>query len=300
MKQAAPAVRHMVTANLLRQTGLDSIQGRGPAQIFGPVASIPELESLTVAWSFFEGNIHSRSYSHIIRNIYSVPKDEFNKIHHIPEIAEMAANIGQYYEQLHTLNCRVQLGLPVSQDDHIDAIWLALHASYALEAIRFMVSFATSLGMAENKLFIGNGNIVKLIMHDEMLHKEWTAYIINQVLKDDERFSRAEERCRAVVTKIYADVIREEKDWAKYLFNKGVVVGLNERIMHDFVDWMAADALKQIGLKHACSLKSTPLPWFNRQTDNNKEQVALQELESTSYLIGVMDAALDIDNLPSL
>ena len=142
--------------------------------MFTPVVSLPELEALVYGWTFFETNIHSRSYSHIIRNIYNVPKEVFNTIHDTAEIVGMASTIGNYYDKLHVINCKKELGQKVDEKDHIKAIWLALHASYGLEAFRFMVSFATSLAMVENKIFIGNGNIISLILQDEVLHKEWT------------------------------------------------------------------------------------------------------------------------------
>jgi len=158
-KEASDTVRHIFTSNLLRQTALDSLQGRGPSQIFTPVCSIPELEAIMYAWTFFETNIHSRSYSHIIRNIYNVPKDVFNTIHDTEEIVNMASSVGDYYDQLHRINCIKEMDGSVDETKHIKAIWLALNASYALEAFRFMVSFATSLAMVENRIFIGNGNI---------------------------------------------------------------------------------------------------------------------------------------------
>ena len=148
-KDASDAVRHIFTSNLLRQTALDSLQGRGPSQIFTPVISLPELEALVYNWTFFETNIHSRSYSHIIRNIYNVPKDVFNTIHDTKEIVDMASSIGKYYDDLHQINCRKELGEKIPEKEHIRAIWLALNASYGLEAFRFMVSFATSLAMVE-------------------------------------------------------------------------------------------------------------------------------------------------------
>ena len=303
-KEASEAIRHIFTSNLLRQTALDSIQGRGPSQVFGPVCSVPELELLLNNWSFFESNIHSKAYSHIIRNVYSVPKDEFNKIHETPEIVEMAAKIGRYYDQLHEINCRVALGQEgglLDEIQHVDAVWLALNASYALEAIRFMVSFATSLGMVENKLFIGNGNIISLILQDELLHTEWTAYIINQVVKDDERFREAKERCKNHVYQLYLDVIADEKAWADFLFKKGVVIGLNAQILKDFVDWTAAERLKAIGVKYEEKVpRSNPLPWFNKHSNTSLKQTALQENESTAYVIGALDDKLDLNDLPAL
>jgi ribonucleoside-diphosphate reductase beta chain len=300
-KDASDAVKHIFTSNLLRQTALDSLQGRAPSQVFTPVCSLPELEALIYNWTFFETNIHSRSYSHIIRNIYNVPKEVFNTIHDTEEIVGMASSVGNYYDALHVINCRKECGEKINEKTHIKAIWLALHASYALEAFRFMVSFATSLAMVENKIFIGNGNIISLILQDELLHKGWTAYLINQVVKEDPRFAEARDECQAEVYQLYMDVIREEKEWAEYLFKLGPVIGLNANILREFVDYTAADALKQIGIKYnSPSPKTTPIPWFNKHSDTSKKQSALQETESTNYVIGVMGDSIDYNELPML
>jgi ribonucleoside-diphosphate reductase beta chain len=280
---------------------LDSLQGRGPSQIFTPVVSLPELEALVYNWTFFETNIHSRSYSHIIRNIYNVPKDVFATIHDTKEIVDMASSVGLYYDRLHMINCRKEMLEKFPEQEHIKAIWLALNASYALEAFRFMVSFATSLAMVENKIFIGNGNIISLILQDELLHKGWTAYLINQVVKEDERFAKAKVECEAEVYQMYLDVIREEKAWADYLFQKGPVIGLNANILKDFVDYTAVTALKEIGIKYTNPApKVTPIPWFNKHSDTSKKQTALQENESTNYVIGVMSENIDYDALPAI
>jgi len=300
-KESSDAIKHIFTSNLLRQTALDSIQGRAPNQVFQPVISLPELEALVSNWSFFETNIHSKSYSHIIRNVYGVPKEEFNKIHDTAEIVGMAANIGRYYEDLHQLNCRKELGEEVELHTHKRAIWMALHASYALEALRFMVSFATSLAMVENKIYIGNGNIISLILQDELLHTEWTAWLINNVVKDDEDFVKLQEECAAEVYALYMEVIREEKEWAEYLFSKGVVIGLNANILKDFVDHTAFSRLKDIGIKYLEDHpRSSPIPWFNKHVNINKKQTALQENESTNYVIGVMSDTVRYDELPDL
>jgi len=301
-KDASDAVKHIFTSNLLRQTALDSLQGRGPSQIFTPVVSLPELEALVYNWTFFETNIHSRSYSHIIRNIYNVPKEVFNTIHDTEEIVSMASSVGKYYDYLHNLNCQKEIGDGlVTEEEHIKSIYLALHASYALEAFRFMVSFATSLAMVENKIFIGNGNIISLILQDELLHKGWTAYLINQVVKEDPRFAKVKAECEQEVIEMYTDVIREEKEWADYLFKLGPVIGLNANILKDFVDYTAVSALKEIGIKYwNPAPKTTPIPWFNKHSDTSKKQTALQENESTNYVIGVMSDGIDYDLLPTL
>lgn len=300
-KEANEAIRHIFTSNLLRQVALDSIQGRAPVQIFSPVVSLPELEALVLVWSFFETNIHSKSYSHIIRNVYNVPKDEFNRIHDTKEIVEMAANIGRYYEALHQLNCQKENGIDIDLHTHKKAIWMALNASYALEAFRFMVSFATSLAMVENRIFIGNGNVISLILQDELLHAEWTAWMINNVTKDDPDFISIVDECQEDVYAMYMEVIAEEKAWADYLFKKGVVIGLNAAILKDFVDYTASVRLKDIGIKYlADHPKTSPIPWFNKHVNINKKQTALQESESTNYVVGVMSSFVDHNELPDL
>jgi ribonucleoside-diphosphate reductase beta chain len=213
----------------------------------------------------------------------------------------MAANIGRYYEDLHQLNCRKELGEEISSHDHKKAIWLALHASYALEAFRFMVSFATSLAMVENKIYIGNGNIISLILQDEILHAEWTAWLINNVTKDDPTFLELEVECAEEVYAMYMSVIQEEKDWATYLFKLGPVIGLNATILSDFVDYTAFNRLKDIGIKYLGEHpKSSPIPWFNKHINIGKKQSALQETESTNYIIGVMSDSVTYDELPDL
>jgi ribonucleoside-diphosphate reductase beta chain len=225
----------------------------------------------------------------------------FNTIHDTKEIVAMAATVGQYYDGLHQINCGKETGVEIAEQAHIDAIWLALNASYALEALRFMVSFATSLAMVENRIFIGNGNIISLILQDEILHRDWTAWLINQVIKEDSRFAAARSRCEAEVLAMYQDVVREEKAWADYLFNKGPVIGLNAVILKDFMDYTAAAALKEIGIKYpAPAPKTTPIPWFNKHVNTSNKQTALQESESTNYVIGVMSDVLEYDQLPNL
>jgi len=231
-----------------------------------------------------------------------VPKEEFNKIHNTKEIVEMSASIGIYYDKLHELNCCKEINPKlVSEKSHIKAIWLALNASYALEAFRFMVSFATSLAMVENKIYIGNGNIISLILQDELLHAEWTAWLINNVVKDDDRFAKIVEECREEVYAMYMEVIEEEKSWADYLFKKGPVIGLNANILKDFVDYTAFTRLKEISIKYLNDHpKSSPIPWFNKHTNIGKKQSALQETESTNYIIGVMGGDVDLETLPNL
>jgi ribonucleoside-diphosphate reductase beta chain len=164
-----------------------------------------------------------------------------------------------------------------------------------------MVSFATSLAMVENRIYIGNGNIISLILQDELLHSEWTAWLINNVVKDDLDFVEIAEATKDEVYNLYMEVIQEEKDWAEYLFKKGVVIGLNAQILKDFVDHTAFNKLKDIGIKYLGEHpKSSPIPWFNKHVNINKKQTALQENESTNYVIGVMSDKVDKEELPEL
>jgi ribonucleoside-diphosphate reductase beta chain len=297
--KADEATRFIFTSNLLRQTALDSIQGRAPVQIFTPVCSVPEAEAWVLWWSAFE-QIHSESYSHIIRNIYQMPSEQFNQIHDTSEIVQMLSGIDAYYTRLHDFNCNVELGTPVSEHAMVTAVYMALVASYGLEAIRFMVSFCTSLGMVENKLFIGNGNIISLILADELLHTDATAWMLNAVVKDDARFREVAFECRKEVVDMLEGVVAEEKAWAKYQMQKGPVLGLNERILADQVDWTAQEKFKLIGVKYDAGLKSTPLPWMNKHLNTNKTQTALQENESVSYLIGAMTTDVRYEELPEI
>jgi ribonucleoside-diphosphate reductase beta chain len=311
--------------NLLRQTALDSIQGRAPVQIFTPVCSVPEIEAWVQWWSAFE-QIHSESYSHIIRNIYQMPTEQFNAIHKTGPIIDMLSGIDKYYNTLHVFNSHVvsiedykrqinenpklkQVFGPVieylereelTEYKHIKAIYLALVASYGLEAIRFMVSFCTSLGMVENKLFIGNGNVISLILADELLHTDATAWILNNLVKNDQRFSQIAHDCREEVYDMLMSVVAEEKAWAKFQFQKGTVLGMNEQIMCNQVDWTAQERFKAIGIKYDAGIKSAPLPWMNKHMNTNKTQTALQENESVSYLIGAMTSEINYDSLPRL
>ena len=155
--------------------------------------------------------------------------------------------------------------------------------------------------MVENKIYIGNGNIISLILQDELLHTEWTAWLINNVVKDDPRFITAKQECEREVYEMYMDVIREEKEWADYLFTKGVVIGLNSDILKDFVDYTAYTRLKDIGIKYNENHpKHSPIPWFNKHVNINKKQSALQETESTNYVIGVMSDIVEHEELPVL
>lgn len=301
MKNASPAQKHIMASNLLRQTVLDSLQGKAPVQVFGPVCSVPELETLMNIWTFMETNIHSKSYSHIIRNAFPDPSTVFDRVHDVQAIVDMASSVGKYYDDLYRANCRVEMGEVIPVMEHKKLIWMALHASYALEAIRFMVSFATSLALMEQGIFIGNGTIIELILQDELLHTEWTAWVINRCLKDDPDFAQIRDETEEEVYDLYKQVINEEKAWASFLMSKGSMIGLNEKILCSFVDFIAGTKLPAVGVKYQEDYpRSNPIPWFDKHTNLSSQQTALQELESGNYLIGTLSSDVDFSQLPKI
>lgn len=314
-ERASDTMKFIFTQQLLRQTALDSEQGRAPVQIFTPVCSIPETEAWVLWWSAFE-QIHSESYSHIIRNIYQSSKQQFDSIHDTQEILSMLSGIDKYYHDLHVINSKKvvyqdmkNLGvldaqtervLNVSEYDHIKAIYLALIASYGLEAIRFMVSFTTSFAMNENKIFMGNGNIIKLIFADETLHTDATAWIINTVIRDDPRFKQVANECRQEVRDMLIDVLDEEKNWAKYQFKHGGILGMTEKLMIDHVDRTGEERFKVIGVPYNSGIIHPVFPWFESYKNSNKTQNALQETESGDYLMDILTSTIDYTKLPKV
>lgn len=300
IETASEAEIHIFTSNLLRQTTLDSAQGKLPSIVFAPIASLPEIEELCLTWGVFEGVIHNRSYAHIILEVFRMSKEMFNQIHDTAPIVKMAASIGRYYDDLYRANCLAEVGMPVPIKEHKKKIWLALHASYALEAIRFRTSFSTSLGMAMNGKFIGNGNIITLIQRDELLHVDWSADLIRDV-QDDPDF-REMARDPAIIKEVealYMDAWREEVEWAQYLTMKGSTVGLTANMLSDYASFMTKESLDMIGVRFlGNSPKSNPFPWMERMSDIGSRQSALQENESVDYTIGVLKGEVELDQLP--
>lgn len=306
-------MKFIFTMQLLRQTALDSEQGRAPVQVFTPVCSIPETEAWALWWTAFE-QIHSESYSHIIRNIYQVSKDQFNSIHAVPEIMSMLSGIDKYYHDLHYVNSKkvvydemeqqgfltteISKALYVSEHEHIKAIYKALIASYGLEAVRFMVSFTTSLAMNEKKIFMGNGNIIKLILADETLHTDATAWIINTIVRDDKRFTEVAHELKHEVRDMLVDVVDEEKNWAKFQFQKGGILDLTEAAMIQHVDRTAAIRYNRIGVRFGNPEQAPVFPWFEGYLNSNKSQAALQETEGTDYLLDILTSNVDLAALP--
>ena len=286
--------KHIFTSNLKRQILLDSVQGRAPSLAFLPICSLPELETWIQTWAFSE-TIHSRSYTHIIRNIYSDPSKIFDEMLDIPEIVECAGDISKYYDNLIKINQQQLLGFAFDKGqkyEHKKALWLCLNAVNALEGVRFYVSFACSWAFAEVKKMEGNAKIIKLIARDENIHLAATQQLLKILPKEDPDFAKIKEETYDETVDIFESVLEQEKDWASYLFKDGSMIGLNEKLLCDYVDWIGHKRMAAIGL-NGKSMGSNPLPWTQKWISGSELQVAPQETEITSYIIGGINKDVD-------
>ena len=290
--------QHIFTSNLKRQIILDSVQGRAPTIAFLPIASLPEIENWIVTWAFSE-TIHSRSYTHIIQNIYANPSIVFDEIVNIKEIAHCTRDIGKYYDDLIGFNNSVADRGYIDEQaryEHKKYLWLCLNAVNALEGIRFYVSFACSWSFAELKKMEGNAKIIKLIARDENLHLASTQNLIKLLPKEDPDFIKIRDECAREVEVIFHEVIDQEKAWANYLFAGGSIIGLNEKLLCEYIDWIAAKRMSTIGIKHNIKSASNPLGWTQKWIAGMDVQVAPQESEIQGYLIGGIKNDIDRDS----
>ena len=291
--------QHIFTSNLKRQILLDSVQGRAPAESFNPIVSLPELENWITTWTFSE-TIHSRSYTHIIRNVYANPTKVFDEMLDIPQILDCADDITKYYDDLieksmyyqllgegtHTVNGKK---IVVDKYDLKKKVWLALNSVNILEGVRFYVSFACSWAFAELKKMEGNAKIIKLIARDENVHLGSTQYMITKVLpKEDPDFVKIAEECKDEVTKMFTDAVEQEKEWAEFLFKDGSMIGLSVPLLNKYVEYIANKRMRMIGLNpiYDVSSANNPLPWTRHWLNSRGLQNAPQETEIESYVIG--------------
>ena len=288
--------QHIFTSNLKRQILLDSVQGRSPNLAFLPLVTIPELETWIETWAFNE-TIHSRSYTHIIRNIYANPSRIFDELLDIEEISNCAKDISYYYDTLIGASLAYQyLGVGNHQVNGKEIIvdlyelkkklWLALNSVNALEGIRFYVSFACSWAFAELKKMEGNAKIIKLICRDENVHLGSTQTLLKLLPTDDPDFARIKEECLPEVNRMFDAVVQQEKDWAHYLFNNGSMIGLNKQLLCEYIEWIAHKRMTALGLPNNYRGGSNPLPWTAKWIAGSDVQVAPQETEITSYVVG--------------
>jgi len=292
--------KHIFTSNLKRQILLDSVQGRAPTTAFSPICSLPELETWIQTWAFSE-TIHSRSYTHIIRNIYPDPSRIFDEITDIQEILDCAVDISKYYDDLIYKNNELTLFAP--KDDlyaHKKALWLALMSVNILEGIRFYVSFACSWAFAELKKMEGNAKIIKLICRDENLHLASTQHLLKILPVDDPDFAQIKENTYQECIDMFISAANQEKKWAEYLFKDGSMIGLNYKLLSDYVEWITNRRLSAVDLTPQFKTGTNPLPWTQKWISGGNVQVAPQEVELSSYTIGAVKMDVTSESLSSL
>ena len=303
-KELTEHEQHIFTSNLKRQILLDSVQGRSPNLAFLPIATIPELETWIQTWAFNE-TIHSRSYTHIIRNVYSDPSIVFDELTDIEDIVNCAKDISKYYDDLiesvqyynllgigaHTVNGQT---VTVDRRELKKKLWLCLNSVNALEGIRFYVSFACSWAFAELKKMEGNAKIIKLIARDENVHLGSTQTLLKLLPQDDPDYASIKEETRAECTAMFLAAAAQEKAWAHYLFKDGSMIGLNEQLLCHYVDWLTCKRMTAVGLDCGMKPGSNPLPWTQKWIAGAEVQVAPQETEISSYVIG--GTKQDVDN----
>ncbi len=302
-KQLPANEKHIFISNLKYQTLMDSIQGRSPNIMFLPIVSIPELETWIETWAFSE-TIHSRSYTHIIRAIESQPDVVFNDIVINPEIKKRTESITYYYDNLHKQNILMDAnaqGLTNNYNyhEHMKAIFIALHAVNALEAIRFYVSFACSFAFAERELMEGNAKIIKFIARDEMLHLVGTQQMINTLRngKEGAEWAKIAVECTSEAEQLFIDAAYQEMCWAQYLFKDGAMLGLNEKILTDYVKYLTYTRMNAVGLKSPFEKIENPIPWISTWFSSDSIQVAPQEVEVTSYLTNQININVNVQDL---
>jgi|TARA_B110000503_G_scaffold16411_1_gene23355 ribonucleoside-diphosphate reductase beta chain len=295
-KNLTPHEQHIFTSNLKRQILLDSVQGRAPVESFGSIVSLPELENWIITWTFSE-TIHSRSYTHIIRNVYNDPSIIFDELMDIPEIMECAGDISKYYDNLieaaswynllgvgvHTVNGKKVV---VDMYELKKKLWLALMSVNILEGVRFYVSFACSWAFAELKKMEGNAKIIKFIARDENLHLGSTQLLLKTLKKDDPVFEEIARETEAECIAMFVDAVDQEKAWAEYLFKDGSMLGLNKQLLCEYIEHIAMKRMANAGLPKVYSQTSNPLPWTQKWIAGGDVQVAPQETEITSYING--------------
>ena len=295
-----PEQKHIYTSNLKYQIMLDSIQGRGPGMAFIPYCSLPELEACMEVWGFME-MIHSRSYTYIIKNVYSDPSEVFDKIVTDERILERASSVtGAYDDFINSAQTwgtgnmwREEFrGSPTSEWEIKDVkrkLYRAVANVNILEGIRFYVSFACSFAFGELKLMEGSAKIISLIARDENQHLAITQNILNKWKQgDDPEMKEIMKEEEEWTYKMFDNAVNEEKRWADYLFKNGSMIGLNDKLLQQYVEWIANRRLKAIGLKpqYDIAAKNNPLPWTQHWISSKGLQVAPQETEVESYVVG--------------
>ena len=303
----SPEQKHIFTSNLKYQVLLDSVQGRGPGMAFQPYCSLPELEGAMGVWEFME-MIHSRSYTYIIKNVYSDPAEVFDTILDDKKILDRAKSVTEAYDDF--LNYAQEWGTSnMWKEGHRESstaawerkelkrkLYRAVANVNILEGIRFYVSFACSFAFGELKLMEGSAKIISLIARDESQHLALTQKILYKWKKgDDPDMQQIAQEEKENVRQMFANAVNEEKDWANYLFSNGSMIGLNEKLLHQYIEWVANRRMKAIGLETMYDIpaRNNPLPWTEHWLNSKGQQNAPQETEIESYIVGGIKQDVD-------
>lgn len=300
--------KHIFISNLKYQTLLDSMAARSVNAVLLPLVSLPEVETWVETWAFSE-TIHSRSYTHILRNLFTEPGEVFDDIVVNPAILKRASSIAKFFDDVILTTQLLQSQGPgeytvdgktieVNERKLKERLYLAICSVNALEAIRFYVSFACSFAFAERELLEGNAKIIKLIARDEALHLTGTQHILNNWAsgRDDPEMKEISELFKAQGKQIFLDVVEQEKEWANYLFKDGSMIGLNTQILHQYIEYISNQRMAAIGFDAPFDVKSNPLPWMNAYLVSDNVQVAPQETEISSYLVGQVNSNVTADD----
>jgi len=291
--------KHIFTSNLKYQTLLDSVQGRGPCLAFLPFCSLPELESMLVAWDFSE-TIHSRSYTYIMKNVYPDPTAVLDTIVETPEIMDRAKTVTESYDKFIEYAHRFHMMGEGNRKELKKLLYLTLINVNILEGIRFYVSFACSFAFGELKLMEGSAKIISLIARDENLHLAVSQNIINNYRnkENDKEMLQIMKETEQEVYDMYDTAVQQEKQWAKYLFRDGSMIGLNDVLLNQYVEYMANKRMKAIGLKVQYDQPQTnnPLPWTQHWLNSRGLQNAPQETEIESYVVGGIKQDVETDS----
>ena len=281
--------KHIFTSNLKYQTLLDSVQGRGPCLAFLPFCSLPELESMLVAWDFSE-TIHSRSYTYIMKNVYSNPTEILDTIVKTPQIMKRAETVTEAYDKFIEYSHKYHLMGEGERKELKKLLYLTLINVNILEGIRFYVSFACSFAFGELKLMEGSAKILSLIARDEAQHLAVSQHILKcyQNHENDKIMNKVMKDCESEVYEMYEDAVLQEKEWAEFLFKDGSMIGLSVPLLSNYSEYIANKRLRMIGLKPIYDISSAnnPLPWTRHWFNSRGLQNAPQETEIESYVIG--------------
>lgn len=286
--------QHIFTSNLKRQILLDSVQGRSPNLAFLPIVSLPELETWIETWAFTE-TIHSRSYTHIIRNVYPDPGKVFDEMLDIKQIIDCSDSISKAYDDLIAYNhLMVRGSKKYDIYEHKKRIWNCLMSANILEGIRFYVSFACSWAFGEIKIMEGNAKEIKLIARDENVHLAFTQQALKLLPAEDIDFKKIQKECFEENLQMFHDAIAQEKAWADFLFKDGSIIGLNAELLKDYIEFIASNRMANLGFERIYH-GSNPLPWTQKWIGGKEVQPAPQETEQTSYIVGGVSQDLDED-----